>query len=306
MTPLSTGPATFSWQCNGRHRQLRPIARPHDWTRPTCLHGSSKGGDRAQYPPVCQRQPGQQRALVGRPRHRQSTLIKAVFNGFREQGVRLLEVDREHLVELPRIIDQLHARPERFILFCDDLSFEADDSRYKSLKAVLDGSVAAPPPGDTDLRDLQPPPPAPEAQADNQAVTYQDGELHPGDTHRGKDIAVRTLWPVVVVLPFHPGSVPGRSSTTGCNASPCRHSRQTRSCARPRCAGPATADHAAAGWRASSWWTNWADSSHKKTPCLCRASPSSFGLVFMSTCLEVWWSIQNDSIFEKSLLINRV
>lgn len=72
-----------------------------------------------------------------------SSLIKAAWNTFRDQGLRLIEVEKAHLVDLPDIIDLLYTRPERFIVFCDDLSFEEGDHGYQALKTVLDGSIAA-------------------------------------------------------------------------------------------------------------------------------------------------------------------
>lgn len=71
-----------------------------------------------------------------------SSLIKALLAEYAGEGLRLLEVDRQDLVDLPDIAELLDGRPERFILFCDDLSFEADDPSYKALKVALDGSIA--------------------------------------------------------------------------------------------------------------------------------------------------------------------
>ena len=71
-----------------------------------------------------------------------SSLVKACLHAFQAEGLRLIEVDKEHLADLPQIIDLLRHRPERFILFCDDLSFEDGETGYKGLKTVLDGSVA--------------------------------------------------------------------------------------------------------------------------------------------------------------------
>ena len=71
-----------------------------------------------------------------------SSLIKALLADYADDGLRLLEVDRQDLVDLPDIAERLDRRPERFILFCDDLSFEADDPSYKALKVALDGSIA--------------------------------------------------------------------------------------------------------------------------------------------------------------------
>ncbi len=110
-----------------------------------------------------------------------STLIKAVFNAFVDRGLRLIEVEKEHLVDLVEIIETLEGRPERFLLYCDDLSFEADDAGYKSLKAVLEGSISAPAGNvliyaSSNRRHL-----LPEMKSDNQDVHVVDGEIHPGD-----------------------------------------------------------------------------------------------------------------------------
>ncbi len=110
-----------------------------------------------------------------------STLIKAVFNAFVDRGLRLIEVEKEHLVDLVEIVDALEGRPERFLLYCDDLSFEADDAGYKSLKAVLEGSIAAPAGNvlvyaSSNRRHL-----LPEMKAENQDVQIVDGEIHPGE-----------------------------------------------------------------------------------------------------------------------------
>ncbi len=71
-----------------------------------------------------------------------SSLIKALLAEYGDAGLRLIEVDKADLVDLPDIADLLAGRPERFILFCDDLSFEANDPGYKALKVALDGSIA--------------------------------------------------------------------------------------------------------------------------------------------------------------------
>ncbi len=111
-----------------------------------------------------------------------SSLIKAVLNEFAPRGLRLIEVDKADLVDLPDLIDLVAARPERFVVFCDDLSFDEGEPGYKALKSVLDGSVAQA--GDNLLiyatsnrRHL-----LPEYMKEN--LTYQhteDGEVHPGE-----------------------------------------------------------------------------------------------------------------------------
>lgn len=73
-----------------------------------------------------------------------SSLIKAMLTTFVDQGLRLVEVDKSELQDLPELIEQLYGRPERFIVFCDDLSFDDGDGSYKALKVALDGTVTAP------------------------------------------------------------------------------------------------------------------------------------------------------------------
>jgi len=70
-----------------------------------------------------------------------SSLVKAVLNKYAAKGLRLIEVEKHNLTDLHDIVEQIYRRPERFILYCDDLSFEADEPGYKALKVVLDGSI---------------------------------------------------------------------------------------------------------------------------------------------------------------------
>lgn len=130
-----------------------------------------------------------------------SSLIKALLTEYAEDGLRLVEVDKQHLVELPQIIDLLYERPERFILFCDDLSFEADDPSYKTLKAVLDGSISAAPGNlliyaTSNRRHL-----LPEYMTDNEQTRVSDGEIHHGEAVEEKiSLSERFgLW-----VSFHP------------------------------------------------------------------------------------------------------
>ncbi len=135
-----------------------------------------------------------------------SSLIKALLNEYAEQGLRLIEVGREHLVELPDILEALENRPEKFILYCDDLSFEADDASYKRLKAALEGSLSGLAGNvlvyaTSNRRHL-----LPEYQGENQEAKYYAGsdlqcEIHHGDTVEEKiSLSERFgLW-----LSFHP------------------------------------------------------------------------------------------------------
>ena len=112
-----------------------------------------------------------------------SSLIKACLAKFAAEGLRLIEVDKEHLVDLPDIVDLIAERSERFVIFCDDLSFEEGEGGYKALKVVLDGSVAASSDNvliyaTSNRRHL-----LPEKFSDNETYRHvDDGDLHPGET----------------------------------------------------------------------------------------------------------------------------
>lgn len=111
-----------------------------------------------------------------------SSLIKACLNEFAERGLRLIEVDKADLVDLPDIVDVVSDRPEKFIVFCDDLSFEDGEPGYKALKSILDGSVAATTPNvliyaTSNRRHL-----LPEYMKENLTYSHtDDGEVHPGE-----------------------------------------------------------------------------------------------------------------------------
>jgi uncharacterized protein len=112
-----------------------------------------------------------------------SSLIKACLNAFAGDGLRLIEVDKDDLAELPDIVDLVAGRPERFVIFCDDLSFEEGERGYKALKVALDGSIAAQSDNviiyaTSNRRHL-----LPEKMSDNAGYTHgADGDLHPGET----------------------------------------------------------------------------------------------------------------------------
>jgi predicted AAA+ superfamily ATPase len=111
-----------------------------------------------------------------------SSLIKAILNTYAPQGLRLIEVDKADLTDLPDIVEVVADRPERFIVFCDDLSFEDGEPAYKALKSILDGSIAAPTPNllvyaTSNRRHL-----LPEYMKDNLSYSHtDDGEVHPGE-----------------------------------------------------------------------------------------------------------------------------
>lgn len=112
-----------------------------------------------------------------------SSLVRACLNEFSEQGLRLIEVDKDDLIDLEEISVLTATRPERFIIYCDDLSFDEGDSSYKALKVALDGSVAAQPDNiliyaTSNRRHL-----LPEKMSDNEGYSHdENGDLHPSET----------------------------------------------------------------------------------------------------------------------------
>ena len=116
-----------------------------------------------------------------------SSLVKAVLTEFATQGLRLIEVDKDDLSHLPDMIEPLAGRAEKFIVFCDDLSFESGEPGYKALKSVLDGSISGMPNNllvyaTSNRRHLMP-----EKMAENREVSRtEDGDVHPGETTEEK------------------------------------------------------------------------------------------------------------------------
>jgi predicted AAA+ superfamily ATPase len=112
-----------------------------------------------------------------------SSLVRACLSAFGDAGLRLIEIDKDDLADLPQIAEMIGQRPERFILFCDDLSFEQGEAGYKALKTVLDGGLSAQADNlliyaTSNRRHLMP-----ESMKDNLSVQYDEqGDLHPGET----------------------------------------------------------------------------------------------------------------------------
>jgi len=115
-----------------------------------------------------------------------SSLIKALLNKYASKGLRLIEVEKQDLVDLADIVDRIGDRTERFVLYCDDLSFEADEPGYKALKVVLDGSVAAATDNcviyaTSNRRHLMP-----EFMQENLDYKHVGEEIHPSETSEEK------------------------------------------------------------------------------------------------------------------------
>ncbi|MCB1858102.1 MAG: ATP-binding protein [Gammaproteobacteria bacterium] len=178
-TPTDWDHIAFRWR---RGLGLQPVARPHEIALGDLLCMARQKAEIVRNTQQFVAGYSANNVLLWGSRGTgKSSLIKAVLNEFADRGLRLVEVEKHDLIDLPDIVEQFYQRPERFVLFCDDLSFEADDASYKSLKAVLDGSVAAPPENvliyaTSNRRHL-----LPEYQRENLEARLIDEEIHHGE-----------------------------------------------------------------------------------------------------------------------------
>ncbi len=180
--PDWAGAVAFRWRKSGGRGWLQGVAHPH----PIRLSDIETVDDQKARIVANTRQfvaghGANNVLLTGARGCGKSSLVKAVLNEFSADGLRLIEVDKHDLVDLPDIVDLVDGRPEKFIIFCDDLSFEAGETAYKALKSVLDGSVAAPPANvliyaTSNRRHLMP-----EYMAENLEVQRVGDEIHPGE-----------------------------------------------------------------------------------------------------------------------------
>ena len=111
-----------------------------------------------------------------------SSIVKGLLNKYSKQGLRLIEVEKNDLIDLPTIVDQVAPRPERFLLFCDDLTFHGAEEGYIALKVALDGSISTTSENlliyaTSNRRHLMP-----EYMAENLETKYVGDEIHPGET----------------------------------------------------------------------------------------------------------------------------
>jgi predicted AAA+ superfamily ATPase len=172
----------------GARGVLRPVAHPHV-IRLDDLHDIDEQKERllANTKQYVEGRTANNVLLTGARGTGKSSLVKAMLHRFSRLGLRLIEVDRADLIDLPAIAEMVATRPEKFIVFADDLSFEAGDAAYKALKSVLDGGVSAPTENmlvyaTSNRRHLMP-----ERLSENaEAVHTDDGEIHPGETTEEK------------------------------------------------------------------------------------------------------------------------
>ncbi len=180
--PTDWGAVAFRWRRARAHGWLQSVAHPHA-IRLRDLQGIDRQKDELDRNTrqFVSGLPANNALLWGSRGTGKSSLVKALLNEYSASGLRLIEVDKQDLMDLPEIVDALDGREERFLLFCDDLSFESDDASYKALKAVLDGSVSAPPDNvllyaTSNRRHL-----LPEYMAENEQARSMGGEIHHGE-----------------------------------------------------------------------------------------------------------------------------
>jgi predicted AAA+ superfamily ATPase len=136
----------FRWRKHGAARYLRPVPHP-----PAILLSDLKDIDEqkaridANTRQFVAGRPANNVLLTGARGSGKSSLVKALLNEYAPRGLRVIEVEKHDLIDLPDIVDLVEGRPERFIIFCDDLSFDAGDATFRALKVVLDGSITAAP-----------------------------------------------------------------------------------------------------------------------------------------------------------------
>ena len=187
-TPDFTKQLAFRWRKKNGQGFLQPVAQPHKIRFSDLLDcDTQRERIEANTRQFVQGKPANNVLLTGARGTGKSSLVKAAFNQFSRKHLRLIEVDKADLVDLADITDQIAAAPQRFIIFCDDLSFEANDPGYKSLKVALDGSIANAADNmliyaTSNRRHLMP-----EKMSENmEAVHAENGEIHPGETTEEK------------------------------------------------------------------------------------------------------------------------
>jgi predicted AAA+ superfamily ATPase len=194
----------FRWRRLGQRGHLQPVRHPHRLRLADLQRiDRQKAALDLNVRQFLAGRPSNHALLWGARGTGKSSLVKAVLNEHVGRGLRLIEVDKHDLLDLPELVEPLFERPEHFLLYCDDLSFEADDPSYKALKAMLDGSISAAPDNvllcvTSNRRHL-----LPEYLRENEDARLVGGELHHGEAVEEKiSLSERFgLW-----LSFHPFS----------------------------------------------------------------------------------------------------
>ncbi|HUU71576.1 MAG TPA: ATP-binding protein [Burkholderiales bacterium] len=173
----------YRWRRRGNSGFLQPVLHPHK-IRLSDLQGISEQKQLVDQntQQFVEGFTANNVLLTGAKGTGKSSLVKAVLNKFARQGLRLIEVEKHDLHELPDIVDMVANTPYRFVIFCDDLSFDAEEPGYKALKVVLDGSISATSENvliyaTSNRRHLMP-----EYMQENLETKYLGEEIHPGES----------------------------------------------------------------------------------------------------------------------------
>ncbi len=182
-TPDFTGCIAARWRVSGTHKYLETVQHVHhmeaDWLIGVEAQHDLIDRNTAQF---VSGKPANNVLLTGSRGTGKSSLVKAMLARYSPKGLRLIEVEKEHLNDMPDIVDLIANEPYRFVLFCDDLSFDTGDGSYKALKAILDGSIAAATPNvvlyaTSNRRHL-----LPEYFHENEQTKYVGEEVHFGES----------------------------------------------------------------------------------------------------------------------------
>src|SRR5687767_5284551 len=177
----------FRWRKRARGRTIEPVVNVHRIDlKDLCGIDEQKQRVEENTRQFVEGYPANNVLLTGARGTGKSSLVKALLNRYAPRGLRLIEVEKQDLIDLPDIVERIDDRPERYILYCDDLSFEADEPGYKALKVVLDGSIAAASDNcliyaTSNRRHLMP-----EYMHENLEYRHVGEEIHPGETSEEK------------------------------------------------------------------------------------------------------------------------
>jgi uncharacterized protein len=176
----------FRWRSSGRRGAagwLQPVRQVHR-IKLSDLRGIDKQIERVEQNTrqFLDGKPANNVLLTGARGTGKSSIVKGLLNKYARHGLRLIEVEKNDLIDLPTIVDQVAPRPERFLLFCDDLSFHGAEEGYIALKVALDGSISTTSENlliyaTSNRRHLMP-----EYMAENLETKYLGDEIHPGET----------------------------------------------------------------------------------------------------------------------------
>ena len=216
----------YRWRLSGRRGApgwLQPVRHVHR-IRLADLRGIDRQIERVEQNTrqFIDGKPANNVLLTGARGTGKSSIVKGLLNKYVGRGLRLIEIEKNDLIDLPAIVDLIAERPERFMLFCDDLTFESGEPGYIALKVALDGSISTTSENlliyaTSNRRHLMP-----EYMGENLETKYVGDEIHPGETVEEKiSLSERFgLW--VTFYPFdqdeYLGIVAHWLKTFGCGA----------------------------------------------------------------------------------------